>query len=342
MKATGTGTGYQRAVLGMAAVVLIALIAYAGYWHVMAGRIRDALVPWAEARQAEGYLLRWDDAQVAGFPTAFRISFTTATVGAQRPVPTILTAPLLVAWAAPWNLQRWEFSTPDGARVGDAVGAAGFDIGHLDGAIDIGDDAAFDATALDLAGRGLAQGTAVSDAEFHLDVPAHPPASHLDPAFDITLQLANLKLPVSVAGFGDTLTGLSFAAQIKGALPLGPLPAALGAWRDGGGTVELQYFRLRWGALLLDASGTMALDERLQPEGAMSAVITGQDAAVDVAVMTGALKPDAAGLAKAALGFLAKPTADGGSGITLPLTVQQSNVFLGPAKIAAVPLINWN
>ncbi len=336
-------TGYQRAVLGMTALALIALIAYAGYWHYIAGQIRENLVPWAQSRQAQGDVVRWNDAKVSGFPTAFRIDFTDATMGTQRPVPVLLTAPLIETWAWPWNLTHWEFSIPNGARITDALELSGFDVGRLDGGIDI-DNAAnsFDATALNLAGRGLNQGLAIGDAELHVDLPGRPPASHLDPAFNITLALANLKLHVPVAGFGDTLTGVSFAAQIKGGLPPGPLPKALAAWRDDGGTIELQYFRLRWGALLIDASGTMALDGRLQPEGAMSAVITGQNAAVDVAVMTGALKPDAAVLAKSVLGFLAKPGPDGKNAITVPLTVQQGSIFLGPAKIAAMPVINWN
>lgn len=150
---------------------------------------------------------------------------------------------------------------------------------------------------------------------------------------------ASLLYPVPA--FGDTLNGFSFAAQLDGALPPGPFVQALTHWRDDGGTIGLQSLRLRWGSLLVDASGTLALDEALQPEGALTATITGQDAAVDVAVMTGVLKPEAANAAKAVLGLLAKPNAQGQKAISLPVTMQNQQLFLGPAKIASIPPVRW-
>ena len=109
-----------------------------------------------------------------------------------------------------------------------------------------------------------------------------------------------------------------------------------------GQATSLQSLRIRWGSLLVDASGTLALDSALQPEGAFSAMITGQGRAVDVAVMTGALKPDQASAAKEVLALLPKPTDSEQSAITLPLTLQNDQLFLGPAKIASVPPIPWD
>ena len=99
-------------------------------------------------------------------------------------------------------------------------------------------------------------------------MPAAPPQSHTDTALGLSLQVTQVTLPAAVPGFGDTLSGFSFAALIKGALPPGPFAQALAQWRDGGGTIDLQSVRVRWGSLLLDASGTLALDSSLQPEGA--------------------------------------------------------------------------
>ncbi len=333
----------RRAVLSLTAVVLVALIAYAGYWHVMAGQLRDGLVPWAEQAQAQGYLVRWDDAQVGGFPGAFRFDFTNLSFGAARPLPVAVNAGAASVWAMPWNLKHWEFTAPQGARIGEPTGIAGFAIGHLDGALDVGGAATnqLDLTALNLTGIGLAEGVIIGDAEAHIEVPNSAPRGHADTALAVALELGATKMRQGVAGFGNNLTSFAFAAQMKGGLPPGPFAAALDQWRQDGGTIELQSLRLRWGSLLLDASGTLALDSALQPEGAFSAIITGQDAAVDVAVMTGSLKPNEAGVAKAFLGLLAKPAADGQTAITLPLTVQDQRLFLGPAKIADLPRISW-
>jgi hypothetical protein len=334
----------RRIVLSLTGIVLVALIAYGAYWHYVAGMLRDQLQPWAQARAAEGFIIHWDDAAVGGFPGAFRFDFTNLSFGTLRPVPVAVNAGSVSAWAMPWNLRHWEFTTPSGARIVDPSGTTGFDMRRIDGAVDVEGRvvAAIDVTAVDLAGLGLAQGTKIGDAEAHIELPATPPQSHTDTALGVSLQMSDATLPAAVPGFGDTLSGFSFSAQLKGALPPGQIVPALSHWRDDGGTIELQSLRLRWGSLLVDASGTLALDQALQPEGAFTAVITGQDAAVDVAVKTGALKPSDAGTAKAVLGLLARPNANGDKALTVPMTIEKQKLYLGPAKLANIPPIPWN
>jgi hypothetical protein len=333
----------RRIVLSLTGIVLVALIVYAAYWHYVAGKLREQLGPWAQARATEGYDIHWDDAEIGGFPGAFRFDFTNLTFGTLRPVPVAVDAGSASAWAMPWNLKHWEFTTPSGARVVEPGGSAGFTMRRVDGAVDVEGRvvAAIDVTAIDLSGLGLAQGTKIGSAEAHIELPATPPQSHTDPALSLSLQLSDASLPMAVPGFGNTLSGFSFAAQLKGALPPGQIVPALTHWRDDGGTIELQSLRLHWGSLLVDASGTLALDSALQPEGAFSAVITGQDAAVDVAVKTGALKPSDAGAAKAVLGLLARPNGNGDKALTLPMTIQNQRLYLGPAKLANIPPIPW-
>jgi hypothetical protein len=334
----------RRIVLSLTGIVLVTLLAYGAYWHYVAGMLRDQLQPWAQARAAEGFIIHWDDAAVGGFPGSFRFDFTNLSFGTLRPVPVAVNAGSASAWAMPWNLRHWEFTTPGGARVVEPSGAAGFDMRRVDGAVDVEGRfvAAIDVTAVDLTGLGLAQGTKIGDAEAHIELPATPPQSHTDIALGLSLQMSDATLPVAVPGFGPTLSGFSFSAQMKGALPPGQIVPALTHWRDDGGTIELQSLRLRWGSLLVDASGTLALDQALQPEGAFTAVITGQDAAVDVAVKTGALKPSDAGTAKVVLGLLARPNGNGDKALTLPMTIQNRQLYLGPAKLANIPPIPWN
>ena len=333
----------RRIVLSLTGIVLVAIIAYAAYWHYIAGTLRDQLSPWAQARAAEGYDIHWDDAAVGGFPGAFRFDFTNLSFGALRPVPVTVKAARASAWAMPWNLRHWEFTASNGARVVEPGGSAGFDMRRVDGAVDVEGRvvAAIDVTAVDLNGIGLAQDTKIASAEAHIELPATPPRSHTDFALGVSLQLSDATLPLAVPGFGNTLSGLSFVAQLKGALPPGQIVPALSRWRDDGGTIELQALRLRWGSLLVDTSGTLALDQALQPEGAFSAVITGQDAAVDVAVKVGALKPSDAGTAKMVLDLLARPNGNGDKAVTLPMTIQNQRLYLGPAKLANIPPIPW-
>jgi hypothetical protein len=336
-------TAARRIVLSLTGIVLVVLIAYIAYWRYVAGQLRDQLAPWAEAQAAEGYIVHWDRVSVAGFPGPFRFKFDHLALGTARPVPLTATAARAEAWAMPWNLNHWEFTTPNGAQLAEPSNSAGVTTRRLDGTVEVtaGKITAIDVAAIDIAGTGLAEGVAIGDAAAHIELPPRPPQSHTDIAVGLSLQLDQATLPVALPAFGHTLSGLSVAGQVKGALPPGPFTEALARWRDDGGTLELESLRLRWGALLIDASGTLALDRALQPEGAFSAVITGQDSAVDVAVMSGALKPGEAGAAKALFGLLAKPKADGQEALTLPMTIENQQLYLGPAKLGAIPTIPW-
>ena len=333
----------RRAALILGAVLVLAFAAYGAYWHVMAQKLEDGLGPWAAARQADGITLRWSKVALGGFPLRFRFRFTDAHLSAERPIPAEANVASLDVWANPWNLHRWHLSTRDVARLADPLGALGVTLDHVDGSalLDEGRPFILDLGIAGARGSGLAQGFGIGKASVHLEVPPSPPKSHQDTALSAVIDLGAVTLPQAVPGFGDTVGDVAFSADLKGGLPPGRLAPALSAWRDSGGTLELRYFRLRWGGVLLDANGTLALDDALQPEGAFSAEITGQDAAVDLAVGSGALQPRDAVLAKTVLGLLAKPGPNGEKAITVPLTVQQDRVFLGPAAIAPLPRITW-
>ncbi len=103
----------------------------------------------------------------------------------------------------------------------------------------------------------------------------------------------------------------------------------------------MQNVHLRWDALDISANGTGALDARLQPIAALSATVEGQDAIVDAAVGNSVMSAQNGDLAKMVLGLLAKPGPDGQKQITAPLTVQDNRLYLGPATVARVPVINW-
>jgi len=325
--------------------VLVALIVggYSYYWFAMAAKLRDGLGPWAEAQHARGYVIRWHQVKLGGFPASFRFRFTKPNVAVERPLPVTLDAPTLEVAAEPWNLHHWRMTAPEGARISEAQGAFGVDIAQLvasSGEIS-GNNVVLDVVASALDGSGLADGTRIASATAHLALPAQPPVSHTASALEAAFQFNDVKLPAEVPGFGDTLAELAASIELRGAIPAGPLPEALAHWRDDGGTVELKEFRLHWGGLLIDAGGTLALDGDLQPEGALSAIITGQDAAVDLAVTAGTLQPQDAGIVKEVLGVLATPGPRGEKAITVPLTVQQSRIFLGPAALGRVPRIDW-
>ena len=126
-----------------------------------------------------------------------------------------------------------------------------------------------------------------------------------------------------------------------GPVPPAPPRQAATAWRDAGGTLELERVALRWGTLAVTGSGTMALDAELQPIGAFSAAVEGYDELLTALVGAGRVRSNDAGLARMALGFLAKPGPGGRPQIAAPFTIQAGQMLLGPVKLGPAPRIPW-
>ncbi len=324
-------------------LLLVLAGGYTAYWLVLAHQLEAGLGPWAEAQRAAGLTVAWQSVAVEGFPASFRLRFSAASAAGDRPVRFSAAAPLLVAKARPWNLRQWRLSAPQGAGATLPEEASGCDSAAADGSISLGRgrSTVIDLSLRDLAGNGLAAGLRIAGAEARLELPDRPPASHLDAGITAAVRLSDVTLPKAVPAFGKEVETLSLALTVKGALPPGKLRDALAAWRQDGGTVELTDGSLHWGALTLDASGTLALDDQLQPIGALTATIENQNAIVDAAVASGNLRAADAGLVKIVLGLLAKPGADGKKRLTVPVSLQNERLYLGPAKIAALPRIGW-
>jgi hypothetical protein len=325
--------------LGLFAIALL-LAGYGGYWAITAQRLQAGLEPWAEARRAEGYGVRWQEATVTGFPLAFRIEVSDASFTGMRPEHYRATAPRLFLETRPWDLRHWHATAPDGAifDTEQITGAAKSAEGDI--ATRTAEGTLVALHAQDIAGHQAAAALRIGDARLRLTLPPKAPADHRDTALAARLDLEDVTLPAKVPAVGDKIALLSFDALLKGRIPAGKLPEALAAWRDDGGTVELQQGALQWGALAVTATGTMALDEALQPEGALNATIRGQEQLVDAAVAAGRMRKGNAFLAKLALAALAHPAPDGHPEITVPMSVQDERLSIGPAKIA-VPHIEW-
>jgi hypothetical protein len=195
-------------------------------------------------------------------------------------------------------------------------------------------------SADNIAAVGQAQ-LAITHAEAQALIPAHAVANHRDTWLTADLRFSGMTLPQAVPPLGDTIDHLAAAVAIRGTISGGPHRQALAAWRDDGGTLEVNSFDLGWGTLQLGAKGTLALDAGLQPIGALTALLRGYNEIIDALVTGGSLRAGDAALAKIALGLLAKEGPDGNYEISAPLTLQNGYVFLGPARLARLPNFTW-
>jgi hypothetical protein len=332
----------RRSWLVLIGLVVAGLAIYSGLWFRAARLVRDGLPAWAEARRADGYALAWKSAAVEGFPLAFRLHLTGATAEATRPVPTTAASPELMLEAAPWNLHRWRFSAPQGATIAAPLDAAGLTAATLDGTVaDRDSGTAISVSARTLAGTGLAEGVAAGALAVDFTLPPHPPASDADPLAGFSVQLDDATLPQEAPPLLRHIDAFSLAATMRGPLPAAPLDRALASWRDGGGTLDIDSAHLVWDKTTIDLDGTLALDPTMQPQGALTATVTGADEAVDAIVAAGMMEARYADFAKAVLRAIGNPDDAEGGAIRLPVTLQDRRIFVGPAPIAPLPQIDW-
>ena len=335
--------------LGLAfiAVLLVLLGAYTAYWLIVATRISDGITAWAQTERAEKVDVSWQKVGVTGFPLFWRVQLENAVLRDGRLTPSPeLRIPTVSATARPWDFGSWELLAPEGLSAMLAGGgerpplklAAHSAIGVV--GVDPQGGANLWLNLHDISAEAGAK-VPISSADAWVILPARPPRSHTEPAFGVAFDLRQIQLPSMTSVLNDTIEELAFGVTVKSAIPSGKLTQALGEWRDAGGTVELDNLHLDWGGVGANASGTIALDRELQPVGGISGAITGYDKILIGLVQSGRMRPDAAGLARLALAVLARAGPDGRPEIKTAFTIQNGEMFLGPAKLGKAPRITW-
>jgi hypothetical protein len=320
---------------------------YTAFWFLVAQRIEAGIVDWAESQRADKIDVSWQRVRVSGYPAAFRVDLGSAALRDRAITPSPeLHVPVLSGTARPWNFADWRLAAPDGFTADLAAAGRGAPAKLIaqsaEGVVSIGPEGGW-TLWLTLRETTVEAGAPVlvGSARATLTVPPRPSPGHADPAMALAVEASRIKLPAAIAPFGDTIDELDFAAAEKGTIPSGKLADAVAAWRDAGGKIELDNLRLKWGALDATATGTIGLDQELQPASGFSAVIKGYDQILSALVQNGQMRASDAGLARIALTFLAKAGPDGKPEIKTAFTIQNGEMFLGPAKLGRTPRITW-
>jgi hypothetical protein len=333
--------------LAILAALLVTAGAYSAYWFVVAGRIKEGVAAWAQSARAEKIDVSWREIRVNGYPAGFLVELEAAALRDNGLIPAPeLRTPLLLGTARPWDFANWRLAAPEGFS-GELIGPDGrkplkMRAQAADGAVSIEPEGGWKLWLRSHdANIEAADRIHISSADAWVIVPQKPPGEHTDPTAALAVDARQVRLPAPVGPLGDTIDDLDFGVTLKGAIPGGKLAQAMAAWRDWGGTIELDNLKLRWGALGATATGTIALDQELQPIGGFSGAIQGYDQIITALVQSGHLRPTDAGLARIALTMLAKAGPDGRPEIKTAFTIQNGQMFLGPAKLGQAPRITW-
>jgi hypothetical protein len=307
-------------------------------WWLATGRLRQAYLAWQAALPAQGWQLAASPPVASGWPLAARLRIDGVRLGQAPP------------GGFGWTSARVRFGIAlarPGVLAVDAGGAQSlavpglaplqFRAGRLHAELPLSLPVrSVQATASDLAVALPAGVMEVAQAD--LQAEWAPRAVH------VRVQAGPATLPPGHRwGLGQTIADGSLDLVVHGAWPGGTPRAAAGAWRDGGGSVELRQVAVRWGALDASGSGRAGLDGDLQPTARLDARVVAPQSALAALADAGAISRDAAVAAGAVLALLEVPgrLANQPDVLSLPLRLQGGGVLLGQIPVARLPKLAW-
>jgi len=157
----------------------------------------------------------------------------------------------------------------------------------------------------------------------------------------LTAKAGHLSLSGVAGVLGPIIDTLALHAVLTPSLPLlGNPRLSATAWQAAAGVIELSEFTLTTGKTRVSGTGKAWLDAALQPrlDGVMH--ITGYAAALDDLVMAGFLTAQTAVAAKAVLGLLAAPSADGGADV--PVHIEDGALTIAQFPVSRLPILEWS
>jgi len=333
-------------------IMVLFCAVYSCLWLVLALSSRDQAVSWIEEQKAQGFNVRYDRLQATGYPFAICFEITNPGLGVPKtPTSWDWQGTNLRVKAQLWDRNSFRLETSGqqiltfkkAGNIKKFSGDTDYALGQLvfsDGEIK---KVGFTLRGVQLTNRDNANTMiSIPSAQLSLDRLMRTKGDYQSASWNLSGSTAGLSLPWFTASPLGMELVLSIKARLLGSIKKGPLVQSLEDWRDRGGTVELEKLRMQHGPLKINTNGTLALDDKLQPIGALTANLEGFFKTIDALKMLGVIKARNAITAKMMLGVLSRTPAGGGPAIlNLALTAQNRYLYLGPVRLLKLPEINW-
>ncbi len=340
-----------RALFLALSVAILLLLAYTAWWSTLAWRVRTAFAEApAKAMAEKGVQLDLRDAVVGGFPLTVTVELSG--MRAQWPSGTVLETGAVTASAFAWAPTDIILSSTAPVRL-DLAGSARHEpmTGSAAGMVveaSLGLNgkpkqvtASLLSVLVDLdGGNGPLK---AGEMRLTWTAPAQPPVGPTDSQGQTSVLISNLDLPDAVpAPLQQRIEQVALSYEPRGPLPTKPSVEGMTAWRDGGGTLDIRSFRVLWSGMDLRANATLALDRDMQPEGAGTAELSGADALIDVMGTRGNIPADRVVVMKQGLKGLTRRSDDGRDVLSVPITLQNRQLSVGPIVVGVLPVVPWN
>ena len=337
----------RNKILAAIAVAIALFGGYTAYWLTVAAQLQTGLDNWLTAQGQAGLTIKSEYTAISGFPFTFHTTFRAPRVSGVIDGKTVTWRGADVeALVSPLDLHAIRLISPGRHAIDLLFGSTTLDAAGLEADLEIGRNGQLSSVALRwrdakltlLDQRSLASGAGT----FRLTVPPAAPKTEKDPLLRFTLKSTDLSLPEGARLLTtDPLKDIEATGTIKGAMPAAPLRAALSAWSDAGGTVDLSRFAVSQATLTLDGSATVALDGNLQPIVAADLKARGLAPTIDLLVKLHRLQPEDALKMKLFVKGAERDAPDGGKEVATGLTLQDGYLSWGPFKLAKIPPILW-
>jgi len=336
----------RYAVYSGASFVVLAIL-YSLAWFGTSMLLRTGVQDWFAARNAQGYVAKYDDkkARITGFPFALNVRLTDVVFAppldpsGQRGWVWKMTSLDLSTLPLPWTLRTLsvDMSAPQSLSVDGQTYRGQAEKFQL--TFDWMSKGIPDEIVLDIAQWNL-QGEHRSLSLDHVQLDALRQSSG-DYQFELKGQ--DLELPNTVIGLGKKLSAVLVRGRFTHDFTTQKWSkSAIEAWRDRGGTLEVERLLIDYAPLSLQGNGTLAFDSDLQIVGAFSARIQGFFETVERLRRARVIRGPDASMAKVVLGMLAKYPGNGGPAtISVALTLQERALFAGPVRLIEIPQLKW-
>lgn len=330
---------------GLAGMALVAFAAYSAYWMVSASSVETGVKQWIERQKQAGYDIAYDGMETSGYPLSLtvtvdkpiisqgtgeaiwswssdRIEATAGTFGLDEPVITAIGPHRLLVsrgvLTGDWRV------TADRLELRPSLGVGG--LTQLDAVVDQGkaveqtDGDTFSAKAIAISLRP--QDTDQDDKQ----------------VLHLSASLKGVVLPDRAAGpLGPAIDHAALVGTLEGPLPSRFDERQLSVWRDAGGIVDIHALNLDWGGVEARIEGTVSLDQKFRPLGALTSRVFGYDTLVDALVKGKVVRDRDSGMIKAVLGLLARRDAEGRNVLKVPVTAQDGMLTMGPIPLLPLP-----
>lgn len=326
--------------------VIVAALAWSGYWFLGAQGHKAALTKWLDDRRAEGWQVDYSEHKLRGFPNRFDTTLTDLAltdpktgISWQAPFFQILSLSykpnhLIAVWPTEQTIatpfEKFDVKATDMRASLVIKPSTTLELDRANVEMD---------SAVITSSDGWTAGFDTLNAAIRN---APDAASNTGHSYDAAIDIQNL-LPgervrglIDVGGtLPDRVETLRLDIQAGLSAPLDRI--ALEAGRPDVTALEIRDLRGTWGELELRAKGDMSV-ENTKPTGSVAVTARNWRDMIALAVRSGALDDGAASALELGLGFMAN--ASGGSNsLDATLNFKGGATFLGPLPIGPAPRI---